>query len=235
MTKKHFKKTALAHTRYYNKAGKQVKGVTTILNELSKPALYSWHNRMGLKGIDTSKYMNESAAIGTLAHEMIQEYLSCNAKYHYKGAIIEKHETDYTLYTPAQIQLAENCLLSFYGWLDNHPLQVIALEKPMVSEIFQYGGTIDCYCKIDNKYVLLDFKTGSGIYEDMAYQLAAYAQLLLEDGNPVDWSMVLNIPRTKTDSFKTEKYNKLEYEFVIFKNALEISRIKELKKRDYNG
>src|SRR5947199_2964004 len=64
-----------AHVRYYTSTGEQVPGVTTILSVLNKPALVSWANRMGLQGIDTHKYVDEAASIGTLAHALIMESL----------------------------------------------------------------------------------------------------------------------------------------------------------------
>ena len=96
-------KKSRAHIRYELPDGTKVPGVTTVLGVLNKPALIIWANRLGLQGIDSSKYRDEMADIGTLAHQMIVDY--------FKG---EKTNTDE--YSKSQIDAAENCLLSFWEW-----------------------------------------------------------------------------------------------------------------------
>lgn len=66
---------AKPHTIYRTADGKRVPGVTTVLGIMNKPALVKWANTLGLQGIDSSAYVDETARVGTLAHEMIQEYL----------------------------------------------------------------------------------------------------------------------------------------------------------------
>ena len=68
-------KRAKAHTIYKLANGKRVPGVTTVLGVINKPALVKWANNLGLQGIDSTTYVDETAKVGTLAHEMIQEYL----------------------------------------------------------------------------------------------------------------------------------------------------------------
>ncbi|MBA7569795.1 hypothetical protein ES708_11536 [subsurface metagenome] len=63
-----------AHIIYRTRSGQSVPGVTTILSVLNKPALVPWANRMGLQGIDVAKYVDDKAAIGTLAHYLIISY-----------------------------------------------------------------------------------------------------------------------------------------------------------------
>ena len=90
-----------AHIRYRLADKTIVPGVTTVLNLLSKPALVPWANKMGLQGIDTSKYVDDKADIGTLAHAIITDKLTGK-------------ETDTSDYSKNQIDLAENSCLSFW-------------------------------------------------------------------------------------------------------------------------
>ncbi|MBD3393661.1 MAG: hypothetical protein GF410_16730, partial [Chitinivibrionales bacterium] len=69
---RHAAKKGKVHTRYYNKAGKQVPGTTTITGVMNKSALVKWANGLGLRGIDVKNYVDELATIGTLAHYMIE-------------------------------------------------------------------------------------------------------------------------------------------------------------------
>ena len=63
------KKASRAHTRYYTTDGTLVPGSTTITGLLNKPALVKWANNLGLQGIDSSKYVDKAARVGTLIHE----------------------------------------------------------------------------------------------------------------------------------------------------------------------
>ena len=64
------KKASKAHIRYKLKDGTVVPGATTITGLLNKPFLITWANRLGLEGIDSTKYRDAAADIGTLAHQI---------------------------------------------------------------------------------------------------------------------------------------------------------------------
>jgi len=172
----------MAHQRYYTAAGELVPGVTTILGGLAKPALVPWANRLGLQGIDTNKYTDEAAMIGTLAHYLVECQL---------GEI----EPDLVDYTPAQLERANLALGSFNAWLGGHTLKPSIVEGQLVSEKYHFGGTIDAYGLLDGVPTLLDFKTSSGIYDEHKFQTAAYWKLLAELGHPVKGVRILRISR----------------------------------------
>jgi hypothetical protein len=207
-----------AHTRYYLADGTYVPGVTTVLNLLNKPALVGWANRMGLQGIDTNKYVDSKAEVGTCAHYMIE----CELK---------KEKPDLSEYSPATVDAAENSYLKFIDWMSNKEFKLLGSEKQLVSEKYRYGGTVDVYCSLMGEKTLLDIKTsGSGIWPEMRHQVAAYRQLLLEEGNDVDQVMIIRVGRDDSEGFETEKIGKLDLHFELFKHLLEIYRIqKELK------
>jgi hypothetical protein len=204
-----------AHIVYKNKEGGKVPGTTTILGVLAKNALIHWAWDLGTKGIDYRKFRDEKATIGTLAHYLIQCHLSG-----------EEPQTDD--YSKNQIEQAENCTLSYYEWEKNHPIKPILLEEPLVSELYQYGGTIDIYAELNGKNVLIDLKTSKAIYANpMAYQLAAYRELLVEKGQKVDYAMILNIPRDENEEFKTQTWLDLTKETEIFFNCLSIYNLQK--------
>ena len=184
-----------AHQRYRLKPTEQfpkgeiVPGVTTIVGVLNKPALVPWANRIGLQGIDVKKYVDDKADIGTLAHALIV------------GELIGE-KVDTSEYSQQQIDAAENACLSFYEWQNKHNLHIVDAEKSLVSEHHKFGGRFDVYGLIDSVRELLDFKTGSGIYEEHYYQLGGYLILLEENGYEIDQIRILNIPRTKDENFQ---------------------------------
>jgi hypothetical protein len=180
-----------AHTRYKLADGSIVPGVTTITGSQlgwNKQALIAWANNIGLKGISASKYKDDKAEIGTLAHAMVTDWL-------------QGLETDTSDYSKNQIEAAENSALSFFEWAKNKPIKPIVIEKPFISERYKFGGKPDIYAQINGKRELIDLKTGSGIYEEMIIQVAAYENLMAENGFEVDTVRILNIPRTEDEAF----------------------------------
>ena len=206
-----------AHTKYCLKDGTAVPGVTTILNILAKPALVKWANNLGLQGIDSSKYTDDKANIGTLAHLMIADYL--------RG-----EKTDTSEYSKSQIDQAENSVLSFFEWEKQHDLKAILVEEPMVSEHFRFGGTIDCLAELDGKLTLIDFKTSKDIYEEMLIQLAAYTQLLNVNGHVIDNARILRIGRDEDEGFEERQVNNMAKRWEVFTHCLAIYNLqKELR------
>jgi len=214
MDEKKYSKKSKAHITYKFPDGTKVPGVTTVLGVLNKPALVIWANRLGLQGIDSSKYRDEMADIGTLAHQMIVDYF-------------KKEKTDTSEYSKSQIDLAENCLLSFWEWEKGHKIEVILAEAPLISHQYGYGGTIDCFCKLDGQPTLLDFKTGKAIYPEFFYQLAAYEQLLAEARHLIEVTRILRIGRDADEGFEERTVGKLDKQFEIFKHCLAIYNLKK--------
>ena len=178
------------HTVYKNSEGKRVPGVTTVLGILNKPALVKWANNLGLQGIDSSKYVDSMASIGTLAHAMVQSYF-------------ENTETDTSENSEKEISLAENCLLSFFEWIKDKKIENSKCETRLVSDIHNFGGTCDIICDLDAELVLIDVKTGKAIYSEYFYQLAGYKILLRENGYDIKKIIVLRIGRDETEGFET--------------------------------
>ena len=115
------------HTVYKLKDGTRVPGVTTVLNVLNKPALVPWANKMGLQGIDTTKYVDAAALAGTAAHAMIQAHLT--------GEVF-----DGTSYPQDLLSLAENGFIKYLDWEKGHKIEDVHSELQLVSERWRYGG-----------------------------------------------------------------------------------------------
>ena len=211
-------KRSKAHITYKLQDGTAVPGVTTVLGILNKPAVVKWANNLGLQGIDSTKYVDEKAAIGTLAHQMIADYL--------RG-----QETDTSEYSKVQIDQAENAVLAFFEWERTHPIDVVLVETPMVSEQYRYGGTVDCLAKLNGDLCLIDFKTSSGIFPEMMIQLAAYRQLLIEHGHNITQAMILRVGRTDDEGFEERLVNHLDKRWELFLHCREIYRLQQEVKK----
>lgn len=203
-----------AHTRYTLKDGTVVPGATTVLGELNKPALVVWANRLGLQGIDSTRYRDEMAEVGTLAHYLIL----C----HFRN-----EKPDLGDYTANQIDAAENALIKYYDWEKAHIIEPKIIEQPLISEVYKFGGTADFIGLIDGAPGLLDFKTGSGIYEEMFYQLGAYNILLQEAGHKVENFRILRIGRDDKEGFEERVIHNVDLQTEVFKHCLSIYWLKK--------
>lgn len=208
-------KKAKAHT-VYKVDGKRVPGVTTILGVLNKPALVKWANNLGLQGVDSTKYVDALATIGTCAHYLVE----CE----WKG-----EEPDLSEYDPDTIDKAENALLSFWEWRKGKDIDPLLVEEPLVSDSLRYGGTIDCYARVDGVNTLIDLKTSRGIFSEHIHQLAAYRQLLMENGYEVDNVRILRIGRDESEGFEERVYTpeQLEPHWEIFEHCRAIYELQK--------
>lgn len=212
-------KTARQYTVYKNSNGDRVPGVTTILGVMDKPALVKWANNLGLQGIDSAKYVDGLARIGTLAHYIIECYL-------------KKQDVDYSDYTENEITAAENSVLKFFRWLESNNFEVIASELQLVSDKYNYGGTIDCICKLNGKVTLLDFKTCKGCYSEHHTQAVAYKLLAEEFDYKIDDIRILRIGRDDDEGFEEITVGKIdahERRFHICRELYEVN--KELNRK----
>jgi hypothetical protein len=198
-----------AKQRYHNESGKIIVGTTTVTGLLAKPPLYNWYWNLGRDGINHRKHLDHLAEIGTLMHSMIFHYL--------------KDETiDTGDYSQNQIASAMNGFELFRKWGKQHKLEPILLEEQLVSEKWEYGGTPDFYGLVDGEKTLLDFKS-SGVYSDQFIQLAAYKNLLEEQGHKVDNCWVLVLPTDK--ELKEAQREDVSDHWETFTHLLEVYRL----------
>jgi len=221
MTKQKYSEKSKIHTVYKLKDGTKVPGVTTILNELAKPALIPWAWDLGMKGIDYRVYRDELADVGKLVHNMIL----CDLK---------DEKCDTGEYSKRQIDQAENCFLSYLEWKRQRKIEPIIVEESLISEYFGFGGTPDFYGKIDDIFTLLDFKTGKRLYDEHLYQLAGYKSLLADKGHCPEQFILLNFGRAEDEKFEQlirKGADCLKYEGIIFFSCLNIYKAKKENKK----
>ena len=206
------------HTIYKLADGTRVPGVTTFLGVINKPALVSWANKLGLQGIDSTKYVDNLADVGTLAHLMILAYL--------KG-----DELDTSDYSKSQIDLAKNSFASYLNWEKDHKIEPILIETPLVSEEYRFGGTPDLLAMVDGASTLIDFKTSKAIYPEALIQVAAYWVLILEHGYGIDNTMILRIGRDESEGFEVRPIKAIRTSWEIFTHCQAIYELQKQAKR----
>jgi len=199
--------------------GKRLPSVTTVLGQLGKPYLIEWAWKLGLDGIDYKAIRDNAGTVGTIAHYLIL----C----HLKGIT-----PDLTMYSQIDIDKSQTCLKKYLEWEKENKIEPILVEHPMVSGIFGFGGTIDCLAKLNGDLVLIDHKTSSGIYTEMFYQLAAYAQLLLENDYAIKNARILRIGKNEDEGFEQKIVVNLENHWNVFYHLLEVYKLQAIIRKE---
>lgn len=201
-----------AHQRYRTKSGIIVPGVTTILNLLNKPALVPWAWKLGMQGIDYRKATQQAADIGTIAHYLVECFLT-------------KQKADLDNFTLRDIQQAQIAFSNFESWWHTHKLKVIGVENQLVSEKYRYGGTIDCVAQqlTTKRILLIDVKTSKAIYDEMRYQLAAYWHMWdeINPDKPIDEAYIIRLDKVN-GSISFHALGDLSQEFEIYLHLRDI-------------
>jgi hypothetical protein len=163
----------------YTIDGAKVPGVTTIIGILDKPALLDWAAR------ETAAYADDHwAELSTLRSADRIERLT-KARYatnrravvqgnrvHALGDRISRGEQIPTNEIPAELV---SWVEAYARFLDAWDLEVLHTEMPVANTAYRYAGTLDAIAYSPRLgTILLDLKTGKGVYDEVALQLAAY-------------------------------------------------------------
>lgn len=216
MTVKEATRLSKRHIQYRDSKGTLLPGVTTVVNQLDKPALAFAANKLGLQGIDSSAHWKGLAAIGSLAHKMLEHKL--------KGTDATEDLKDFTENEQSR---ARNSVARFDDWVKGRDFQFLDSEFPLVSEKWGYGGTGDCLAVIDGVLSYTDFKTGA-IYLEAELQGAACAELLKEHGKDVKQIVLLGLPRGDDDTFHQKVITSWDTHFQMFRSLLDVYRIRQV-------
>jgi hypothetical protein len=208
---------------YKNSAGEKIPGTTTIIGRFKESGgLLQWAFKQGQSGAAHLYEERDNAALaGNIAHDMIE----C--------AILGKERPAFVC-APELLTKAENAFNQYLEWRDQSRIEIVATERSLVSERYQFGGTIDAIGKdTKGRIVLVDWKTSGAVYQDYLIQLAAYA-LLLEENKP-EWTPtafhLLRVAKESAD-FAHHYFGELEQAkeaFILMRKLYDIDKV--LKKR----
>lgn len=164
-----------------------VPSVTTILNNLSKPALpnwaarevatfavenmLSWENLPPGDAIDLLKRapyrnMRSKGNIGTAVHEAVELWMGEGINIpDLSGKEVEVDDLDLLPYIAGAVQ-----------YLNQHVARIIHTEVTVFSRTFEFAGTVDAIVKLrTGEIAAIDWKTSNRIYPEHALQLVAYS------------------------------------------------------------
>ena len=151
--------------------------------------LMRWASKLG-KDYETE---NENILyIGSMVHELIEEYLLYNTSF--KLTRIRKCKDD--------IKTSYN---NFLYWYNSMPtdISVYVSEMPLICPY--YGGTLDAILTINGKNYLVDFKTSKSITPEYFIQLSAYLWVInnfYKDIPRIDYIGVLRFDKKKENCYQ---------------------------------
>jgi len=208
--------------KYKNQNGKRLKSVTTVIsNQLgwNKHALIAWYTKLATSGQDPYVELQIAGRIGTLAHNMIDGFIN-NKKV---------DQSEFTTNEQIQARMAYNC---FCDWHKNNNVKFLESELSLISEKYQFGGTLDAIAIVNDKLLILDWKTSSDIYSEMLIQIAAYRQLYKEYHNydsfyNIKGAMILKLNKDKREYEEHHfKIKDLNWGWKMFKLLLKLQNNK---------
>jgi len=164
--------------------GTYLRGVTAILHRAwGKPQLMTWAKHQ-LPGVVEQK-LHYGGEKGDAVHQFVAKVLSgeqCNRDL---LVIAEDRKTERPVTHPEW-----DCILSFTSFWKRHDCVLVAHELSVANLLLAYAGSLDvifrmrraccvkaCGCApFVGRLLLGDWKSGGGIWPDMAAQVAAYAK-----------------------------------------------------------
>lgn len=207
---------------YFNAAGKRIPGTTTIISRFKESGgLIRWAWQCGMDGIDYEAERDSAATVGTMAHEMVECW------------ILDRDWRPPADADAEAVEKAQGAFGAFLTWARQSSLKVTHTEVRMVSETYQFGGTLDAML-VNGDLCLGDWKSSNSVHRDYLIQLAAYGMLWRENhpDQPITGGYHL-VRFSKTDGdFEHRHFPKLddaERSFVLMRELYELD--KKLKKR----
>jgi hypothetical protein len=177
------------HSYYLD--GVKVPGVTTVTGNLPKRALIDWAGRVtaeyAVDHWDELSAQPHSARLNTLTRARYAASSSAALR----GTQI--HSLGERISLGEQVDAGEHQseVEAYARFLDRWQVEVLATETPCASTAWGFAGTADAWAifhagQYAGQRVLLDIKTGRGVYDETALQLTAYARCDLWQPNGPD-------------------------------------------------
>lgn len=132
--------------------------VTKIIKATSPtpPGLMQWYAKHGFE--EANKLRDDAAERGTEMHVLFERYMA--------GGFVDMTSLS---------EFHAKALMSFDQWYRDYEVEPLAVEVLLHSDTYGFAGTADLVCRVKGgKVILVDFKSGSSVYDDYAVQLEMY-------------------------------------------------------------
>jgi hypothetical protein len=162
--------------------------VTRIIKATSPtpPGLIAWYAKHGVEG--ANQLRDEAAERGTQMHILFERYMA--------GQTVEMTGLS---------EFHSKALMSFDAFFRKDVAEVYAVEMLLYSDRHEFAGTCDLVCKLNNgKIAIVDFKSGSSVYDDYAVQLEMYRLAWNEHAEAHGWPVVTEIYNWLPKDWRTD-------------------------------
>lgn len=224
------------HSYYID--GEKADGVTTLLGDgLAKPALINWAanttaayavdrwDELGaltvserLERLKKARYedLDKAARRGTEVHDLAER-------------LVQGLEVDVPDELAGHVE-------SYVKFLDDFEPEPILVETVVASRRWRYAGTLDLVARINGEVWILDVKTTrSGIFPDVALQIAAYrhAEVYLDSDGSEQPMADLGITKSGAIHVRADGYDliPLDTSAAVFKDACHVFWVARMTKR----
>lgn len=162
----------------YQLDGEKIVGVTTAIDVLDKPALRNWYADQAAR-----RAVDEWDRIAEMPVSERLEFIKYGPRDNVTAAALrgtEIHDLGEKVSRGEEVDVpAEHRgpVEAYARFLDKWDVEVTATETPLCHTEHGYGGTADAWAtigRLGGMPVLLDVKTGRGVYDEVGLQLAAY-------------------------------------------------------------
>lgn len=146
--------------------------VTRIIKATSptSPGLMAWYAKHGFE--EAGKLRDDAAERGTQMHRLIEDYL--------RDGVLDLADLP---------EFQAKAMLSFHAFAQEVDLQPHHTERVLYNDELIYAGACDLICsmtwKKERVTALIDFKSGSNVYDDYAVQLEMYRLAAMQQGFPI--------------------------------------------------
>lgn len=165
--------------------GNKVPSVTTILQCLGSKELMKWANYLGFKHISYEEELNRTALNGTKIHTCLQHIVDPSLSL---TEVKFKNQFDELYYL--------KIINRFKELITQYQYETIFTEKDFASSNLGYGGQIDWLAKMNNKTILIDFKSSKKVHIKHLLQLGGYRNLLKEHNIELDGAAIFIVNET---------------------------------------
>lgn len=190
---------------FYAIDGDLYPSVTTILQTLNKPALKNWLIKQGALIQKTHNPKDDKALLAHFRNNQ-DKIFSRGSELH---DLAEAYFKSGALITPLEVT---GFYEAFRKFVEKFKIEPIHVEVQVHSKKHNFAGTCDGIFKINGQVMIVDWKTGKGLYPEVELQLSAYAQAAKE------MKLVKQTPSLLAVCFKENG----EYEYKQYKNSFEI-------------
>ena len=225
-----------ARHRFYGEDGKPMLSVTGATGVVDKSApLMGWVAKSMALYLLAERDKGNRIITEALVGRAKREYRQISKEAANLGTEIHEWVSDWILKKNPEMPMNEkvvNGITAFLKFQKENKFKWIDSERLVYSRKYKYAGWLDATATEEDSFVLVDFKSGNGLYDDMRFQVAGYRLAYEEEtGKKFDKNLLIRFGK-ETGEFYPHILDDYAKDKKAFLNCLALkNRLKELDKK----